>query len=158
MLDFSGSAGGGARFETMFSDNKKSSTSYDNLKAIAYCSLTNDVDNSGSKIAGAFEFPCPQISTSEPLNPYENMNQDGLTFSDYPNIGGTDQSHPEWGWHRIGIKYHEDVTNLAAVESSGADATYKLTVTIYIDGQVVSILSGTDLSNNGKDYKLYTVK
>ncbi|MBP5349143.1 MAG: hypothetical protein J6Z13_02145 [Clostridia bacterium] len=153
MLDFSGSAGGGARFETMFSDNKKNSTSYDNLKAIAYCSLTNDVNNSGSKIAGAFEFPCGQLSTSEPGNPYPNMNQDGQSYSAYPNLGGTDQLHPEWGWHRIGIKYHEDVTNLAAVESSGAAAQYKQTITIYIDGQVVSILSGTDFS-----YKLYTVE
>lgn len=157
-LNFSGTEGGGARLETMFAGVKKSSSTYENTKALLYLSLTNNVSHSGSKIMGAIEYACPQLATSETGNPYPNMNKDGRGFSDYPNLGGTSQNYPEWGWHRIGIKYHEDVTNLAEVESSGADATYKLTVTLYIDGEVVSILSGTDLVSSTYDFKLYTVE
>ena len=158
LLDFSGEVNDGARFETIFASSKSDSTTYGNTKAITYCSLTNDVEDAGCKYAGGFEFPCGQIKTSAPGNPYPGMTSGGGAYSDYPNIGGTDRLHPEWGWHRIGIIYHEDVENIDAVESSGADAQYKMTVTIKIDGEVVSILSGTDLSSSGKDYKLYTVE
>ena len=128
--------------------------------------LTNGGTSTGAKYAGAFEYPCGLISTSETGNPYPDMNKDEQAFSDYPNIGGTDPDHPEWGWHRIGVQYHEEVTNLAAVRDNGADAEYKLTVTLYIDGEVASILSGTELNavetvkdadDIIHDYKLYTV-
>ena len=137
---------------------------YSNYKSIGYWGLSDNVPGSGAQIAGAFEYPNPMIQTNEVGTPYPGMSADGGIYSDYPNIGGTVIKNPEWGWHRIGIIYHEDVTNLAAVESSGADAEYKLTITLYIDGQVVSILSGTDLyyENNEKtvyaDYKLFTVE
>ena len=154
LLNLSPTQENGARLETQFSTKSNGSANY---KALAYWSLTNNVSDSGAKIAGAFEYPCPNISTSEPGNPYPGMTAGGGAFSAYPNIGGTDPDHPEWGWHRVGVKYHQDVTNLAAVRDNGAAAQYKLTVTVYIDGQIVSILSGTSLDKSGNDYKLYTV-
>ena len=154
LLNLSPTQENGARLETQFSTKSNGSANY---KALAYWSLTNNVNDSGAKIAGAFEYPNGNISTSEPGNPYPGMTSGGGAYSAYPNIGGTDPDHPEWGWHRVGIKYHEDVTNLAAVRDNGAAAQYKLTVTVYIDGEVVSILSGTSLDKSGNDYKLYTV-
>ena len=147
---------GGARMETRFSTDKYGK---DNAKSIGYMGLTDGTTSSGAKIAGAFEYPCGMISTSEPGNPYSGMIEDEQGYSAYPNIAGTDPDHPEWGWHRIGIKYHEIVTNLDEVRDNGDEAEYKLIVTLYIDGEVASILSGTDLkSDDGSyDYKLYTV-
>ena len=155
LLNLSPTQENGARLETQFSTKSNGSSSY---RAIAYWSLTNNVNQSGCKFAGGFEYPNGLINVSEPGNPYPNIIQDGQGFSAYPNVGGMDQDHPEWGWHRIGVKYHQDVTNLAAVESSGAAAQYKLTVTVYLDGEVISILSGDHLDRDGKDYKLYTVE
>ena len=160
LLNFSGSNDeGGGYFDTVFANGKTDETTYTNPRSIAFCALTKNADLSASKFAGAFEYPCTQIQTSGAGNPYPNMIHDGRTYSDYPNLGGADPDHPEYGWHRIGIKYHEDVTNLAAVESSGAVAQYKLTVTIYIDGQLVSILNSETVSwENSSVYKLYKVE
>ncbi len=144
---------GGARVLTSFDmDNSGFSGKY---RAIAYASLTNDVADSGANFAGAFEYPSGLIRTSEPGDPHPGMTNGGGAYSAYANLGGTDRDHPEWGWHRVGVVYHEDVTNLNAVKG-GATATYKLTVTIYIDGEVVSILSGTHLDRSDADYKLFT--
>lgn len=167
LLNFSSTVSGGARLETKFAWSYDSKNGAQNAKSIAYLGLTNDAQSTGAKIAGAFEYPCPQIATPEEGNLYPNMNKDEQTFDDYPNIGGSDPDHPEWGWHRIGIRYHEEVTNLALVESSGVAAEYKLTVTLYVDGEIVSVLSGTELEavqtvkdadDIVHDYKLYTVK
>ena len=65
------------------------------------------------------------------------------SFSDYPNIGGSDPANPEWGWHRVGIRLHQEVTNEAAVRE-GDDATYRYVVTTYIDGLPISMLEETD--------------
>ena len=136
---------------------------YGSYKSLGYWGLTDNVPGSGAQIAGAFEYPNPLIQTNEPGNPYPGMNADYGIYSDYPNIGGTVIKNPEWGWHRIGIVYHEDVTNLSAVQTNGDAAQYKMTVTLYIDGEVVSVLSGSDLYyENGShirtaEYQLYTV-
>ena len=131
---------------------------YDNYRSIGYWGLTDNVPGSDACIAGAFEYPNPMIKTSASGNPYPRMIAGLQGYSSYPNIGGPDQYEPEWGWHRIGIVYHEDVTNLAAVRDNGAAEQYKLTVTVYLDGEVVSVLSGANLtsSNGNKDYKLCT--
>lgn len=153
LLNLSNTYNDGARVETRFATADNGTT---NARSIAYWSLTNNVNDAGCKYAGGFEYPCPQISTPGAGNPYPNMVTGGQGYSAYPNIGGDDPLHPEWGWHRIGVIYHEDVTNLSAVRDNGATAQYKLTVTVYIDGEVVSVLSGTTLDNT-TDYKLYTV-
>ncbi|MBR6052547.1 MAG: hypothetical protein IKP55_02040 [Clostridia bacterium] len=153
LLNLSPTYSDGARVLTTF-DTTNGGFSGD-YRAIAYASLTDDVADSGANFAGAFEYPSGLIQTSEPGDPHPGMTAGGGAYSAYANIGGTDRAYPEWGWHRIGVVYHEDVTNLNAVKG-GAAATYKLTVTIYIDGEVVSILSGTHLDRNKADYKLFT--
>ena len=78
----------------------------------------------------------------------------GQPYDQYPNIGGADQDNPEWGWHRIQYRLHQDVTNLAELEAdteAGATkAAYKLTVTLYIDGVAAAMLEGSsgDSYNN----------
>lgn len=153
LLNLSNTVNNGARVETLFSSADDGIT---NAKSLAYWGLTDNVVNSGAKFAGAFEYPCDDIKTDETGNPYPGMIAGGREFSAYPNVGGMDRDHPEWGWHRIGVVYHEDVTNLDAVKNNGDPAEYKLIVTVYLDGEVISILSGTDLVANGKSYKLYT--
>ena len=155
LLNLSNSTNDGARIETRFDTTEDGMS--EGYRSIAYWSLTNNVKDSGSKIAGAFEYPSGQIKTSLPGNPYPGMIAGGGAYSAYPNIGGTNQASPEYGWHRVGVVYHEEVTNLAAVRDNGASAQYQLTVTVYIDGEVVSILGGTNLDSQGNDYKLYTV-
>ena len=89
---------------------------------------------------------------------YPNMVDGGLENS--PHVGGSDAENPEYGWHRIGIVYHEEVTNVDAVKG-GADAEYYLTVSLYIDGNLVSVLCADDnlASDSGNyDLKLYTAE
>ena len=81
----------------------------------------------------------------------------GGAFGDYPNILGADQENPEKGWHRIGIRYHEEVTNVDAVKG-GADAEYYLTVTYYVDGVCVAKLCANDCTDGGYDCKLFTAE
>ena len=82
----------------------------------------------------------------------------------YPNIGGANkgdgQAHgdPQWGWHRVGIRFREEVTNVEAVKG-GAAATYYIQLWVYIDGILVFHNSGTDhLKNDGSDRKLFSAK
>ena len=90
---------------------------------------------------------------------YPNM-ATGSEYADFPHVGGDDENNPEYGWHRIGIVYHEEVTNVNAVKG-GADAEYYLTVSLYIDGRLVSVLCSTDnLAEDSNDYdlKLFTAE
>ena len=123
---------------------------------LAYMSLTDDNPDADCAYAGGFEYG--SFRTSETGNPYPNMTPPaGDLYSDFPNIGGTNQASPEWGWHRVGIRVHEEVTNLAEVKASDVAAQYKLTATIYLDGEVVSILSD-NLTNFNSNNLLYTAK
>lgn len=165
LLNLSPTVNKGARVEMRFSPPDDEYGVSANAKAIAYYSLTDNVTNAGSKIAGAFEYPCGQINTSLAGDPYPKMCEHnavggfGSNYEDFANIGGTDRNHPEWGWHRIGVRYHQEVTNdLADVAAGTADAEYALTVEIYIDGELVSRLGGTELPGGTNDYKLYTVE
>ncbi|MBP5610402.1 MAG: hypothetical protein J6X72_03590, partial [Clostridia bacterium] len=49
-----------------------------------------------------------------------------------------DQNDPEYGWHRIGIRIHQDLANEAALKkdttANKTKATYVLTLTVYFDG------------------------
>ena len=90
---------------------------------------------------------------------YPNM-ATGSEYADFPHVGGEDEENPEYGWHRIGIVYHEEVINVNAVKG-GADAEYYLTVSLYIDGNLVSVLCSTDNlaeDSNNYDLKLYTAE
>ena len=122
---------------------------------IVYWSPVADNDDAACKFAGGFEYGT--MRTSETGNPYPKMTEPaGDKYTDFPNIGGTDEEHPEWGWHRVQIRLHQEVTNEAAVKT-GTAATYKCTTTIYIDGVLVSILSSTDIkTEKSTDHKLFT--
>ena len=123
---------------------------------LVYWSPVSDNSDADCKFAGGFEYGT--MRTSEEGNPYPKMTKPnvGDSYADFPNIGGTDQANPEWGWHRVQIRVHEEVTNLEEVKT-GAAAAYKCTTTIYIDGVLVSILSSTDMmGDNTNDNKFFT--
>ena len=63
----------------------------------------------------------------------------------------------QWGWHRVSIRYREEVTNVDAVKA-GEAATYKLTMWVYIDGVLVLHFSDSDHMRNGVSYKLFTAE
>ena len=153
LLDFSPTANGGARVESCFSVSESGTES---SRAFVRWGLPEGGSTVNAKYPGAFEYASSQIKTSEAENPYPKMISNGGYYSDYPNVAGSDRLHPEWGWHRVGIVYHEEVTNLDAVRD-GSNANYKLTVSIYLDGELVSVLSGNNLYVGENKYLLYTV-
>ena len=108
-------------------------------EAIVYWSPAADISDAWCKYAGGFEatgdnFVVP-ISDSEVKTP-ANMAKEGGAFADYPNIGGN--AGAQYGWHRIGVRIHEEVANAAALKkdttAGKTAATYVLTETVYFDG------------------------
>lgn len=127
---------------------------------LAYWSPINGISGNDCQYAGGFEwcgsFVTP-ISDGEVTTP-AGMVGSGVEYADYPNLAGANQASPEYGWHRIGLRYHEEVTNADAVKG-GANAEYYLTVTIYVDGVAIAKL-GADACTTGsdRDCKLYTAE
>ena len=134
---------------------------------ICYWSPVADNNNADCKFAGGFEYGT--MRTNEQGNPYPQMTKPvGDSIDEFPNIGGinggdgTLQGEPQWGWHRVQIRLHIDVTNADALKADTTagttKATYKCTTTIYIDGVLVSILSSDSMTdkNNSYDNKLFT--
>ena len=110
-----------------------------NKEPVLLWSPMNNMDYSDCKYAGGFEwmgnFSTP-ISDAEVTTP-ATMCGVNPNYSDYPNIGGADQANPEWGWHRIQVRVHQELRDEAAVKTgaAGGDAKdYVATVTVYIDG------------------------
>ena len=112
-----------------------------NAEAVVYWSPTVNVSDAWCKFAGGFEatgdnFKNP-VSDGTVTTP-AGMVKEGGGYADYPNVGGADQSSPEYGWHRIGIRIHEDLTNASALKkdtvANKTQATYVLTLTVYFDG------------------------
>ncbi len=137
------------------------------INNIAYWSPVADNSNADCKFAGGFEYGT--MRTSEPGNPYPQMTPPvGDSINEFPNIGGfnggdgIDQGETQWGWHRVQIRLHIDVTNADALKADAAAgataATYKCITTIYIDGVLVSILSSDTMTNGSVSYdnKLFT--
>ncbi len=143
-----------------------------NSNDLVYWSPADNVSGAWCKYAGGFEAGhAVSIDSTTPVGGYTNTNYPNMGtdpgegdfgFAGYPNIGGSDQANPEWGWHRVGIRVHEDVTNMTAVKSGSEHPTYRVTVTTYIDGVAVSELykqgqagslfsTTKDGSNNIKD-------
>ena len=116
--------------------------------SISYFSPTNNLSGSDCKYAGGFETSggtgtIPAAGAS--FTP-AGMPSGGAAYSEYPNLGGADQANPEYGWHRVGFRIHQDVTNIAELEADTEAGTtkadYKITVTLYIDGVKVAMLEG----------------
>ena len=113
---------------------------------LTYWNPTAGIGNSMCPYAGGFE--AGDLRTVSPegaaYTPAGMCDFDGA-YSDYPNIGGQDPANPEWGWHRVGVRLHQEVANEAEVRG-GADAAYRYVVTTYIDGAPVSMLEGAEFS------------
>ena len=133
-------------------------------KGVCYWSLADAVSNSDSPFAGSFEYSGLRSIAADGVSytPAGMIPPVGSSYDDYPNIGGTDQLNPEWGWHRIQIRVHEEVTNLSEMQADMSNEEghvtpeYYLTATTYIDGKAVSKLCGNSLeSDNHTDYKLF---
>ena len=103
---------------------------------------------SDAAVAGAFEwmgnFATP-ISDSEVTTP-ATMCGASDKYADYPNIMGADPDHPEYGWHRVGIRYHLELLD----GKSGADLKdYVGIATCFVDGVAIFKLStGADGMQN----------
>ncbi|MBR4336221.1 MAG: hypothetical protein IKP74_07190 [Clostridia bacterium] len=111
--------------------------------------------------AGGFEWG--GIHHAEADCPYPRFTYDnacgglGELYEDFPNLGGTDEDKPEWGWHRVGIRYREELINAEEVREETADAAYNLEMWVYIDGTLVIHTSATDLiAYDDTDRKLFS--
>ena len=135
-------------------------------KNCIYWAPTAGVKWSDSPVAGSFEYGgCDQ---NEPDNPYPRFTPNnpegiGTAYTDFPNIGGPDPDNIEWGWHRVSVRLHEEVTNEAALMADSVagetPAEYKLTVWVYIDGELVVHAYANDLrADSGEDRKLYSAE
>ena len=147
-----------ATIDTRFTSTKAGTSGN---SGIVRWELADDIESEWctSKFAGAFEVAA--LKTSEPDSPYPRFDTTVDDVTAYPNIGGANLGDGEplgetrWGWHRVSIRYRNEVTNVDAVKA-GDDATYKLQVWVYIDGVLVLHNSGTDHKWNGSDRKLFS--
>lgn len=120
--------------------------------SVVWMSMRSNMPESFCQYIGGFEsIAYGQINAGDTVTP-PGMCGSG-TYSDYPNVLGADQANPEWGWHRIGVRIHEEVTNLDAVKT-GEDPIYKMSASTYVDGVLVSTLYEINPAN---PEKLYTV-
>ena len=136
---------------------------------LTWMSLKNNASGSDCTFAGGFEYGSLRTVEFGPAGMSEQTatgNKTGNTYADFPNIGGTDQNNPEWGWHRVGVKFHQEVSNedaLKADTTGDVEATYYFFVETYIDGVLVSRLSNASSPDfNGstaiKENLLFTAK
>ena len=137
-----------------------------NSESILYWSPVADISDAWCKYAGGFEatgdnFSVP-VSDSEVKTP-ANIAQEGGGFADYPNIAATDPGVvPKYGWHRIGIRIHEELTNASTLKkdtvAGKTRAIYVVTETVYFDG-VPAYKLKTKTNKKGMKYSanlLYT--
>ena len=109
---------------------------------------------SGSK-AGGFENTA--LRTVE-YGPAGMIHGNG-SYSDYPNIGGSNEGNPEYGWHRLAFVIHEELLKTSGVSNTGDNsvvdgASYRISQTCYIDGVKVYELSNrSDPSFDASTYK-----
>ena len=133
---------------------------------LIWMSLCDNCGGSSCPYAGGFEYgglrtvevgPAT-MSTPDPASP---------TYDNYPNIGGEDRDNPEWGWHHVQIRLHEEITNADALkadtEAKATAAVYRVYTECYVDGVLLFRLSNAPTTVNGdstlpkKNY-LYTAE
>ena len=85
-----------------------------------YLSTVNGINGNDCQFAGGFETGSRIEQISGPQMPVGSTNPE-----DYPYIGG-------YGWHRIGVRVHQDV------EVVGGVAVYSATATLYVDGERIA--------------------
>ena len=129
---------------------------------LTYWSGSDEPKASWCPYAGGFEGA--EFDGGQPAG----MGTNHGAYSNYPNIGGSvaaadadnlENGH-EWGWHRVGVRVHQEVSNLAALiadtEPGATAPTYRTTVTVYFDGEEVFSVYG-DYGSNKVQHRLYTV-
>ena len=113
---------------------------FDGNKPIYFFSPVPGCQTSDAEFSGAFEymgnFDTP-ISDAEVTTP-ATMCRKSPNYSDYPNIAGPDEANPEYGWHRVGIRYHLELTEGKTGE---ALTDYVAIATCYVDGVAIFKLS-----------------
>ena len=123
--------------DSRFATNEAGNSGNNN---IVYWSLTGNIKGSDCKFPGGFEWG--GISGDPGDNPYPRFAGVHDDITAYPNLGGnnngdgTAQTNDKYGWHRVSIRYHEEVTNVDAVKSGNA-ASYLNEMWVYIDGVLV---------------------
>ena len=113
-----------------------------------WMSLTNNAKGSDGIYAGGFEYSALRTVEYGPAGMSRqtaNGNNVGTEYSDFPNIGGSDQANPEWGWHRVAFVVHEELLNANALKAdtyaNATAAEYLITFTCYVDGVKLYTLS-----------------
>ena len=147
-----------AAIDTRIASNKAGTTGN---SGIVRWELADDLTSKWctSKFAGAFEVAA--LETSEPDSPYPRFDTTIDDITAYPNIGGANLGDGQplgdtrWGWHRVSIRYRNEVTNPLDV-MAGGNATYKLQVWVYVDGVLILHNSGPDHQWKGSDRKLFS--
>ena len=139
---------------------------------VMWMSLVDNAKGSDGIFAGGFEYTATRTVEYGPDGMSQqtaNDNKVGNQYTDFPNIGGnvaasaTDLNNGhEWGWHRVALVIHEELTNEAAVKT-GEDASYLITCSVFIDGVKIYTLSNTESPDfNKSSYKdhnlLFTAK
>ena len=126
-------------------------------KPLYYFSPVVGCPTSDAAVAGAFEWMGnfkTTVSDAEVTTP-ATMMAPSSNYADYPNINGTDPDHPEYGWHRIGVRYHFELLD----GKTGAElADYRGTVTVYLDGTAIYKLSTGDLGMQDKEAHLFNAE
>ena len=129
---------------------------------VIWMSLKDNASGSDCIFAGGYEYGGLRtvdvgpktMSTPVPTN---------KTFDCWPNIGGAVQADyndlnngHEWGWHRIGVRMHQELLNEAELVAYRADAEgekpeakYLMWAECYIDGALIFKLSNAETTENG---------
>ena len=129
---------------------------------IIWMSLKDNASGSDCIFAGGYEYGGlrtvnvgpKSMSTPVPTN---------KTFDCWPNIGGAVQADynnlnngHEWGWHRVGLRLHQELLNEAELVAYRADAEgekpeakYLMWAECYIDGVLIFKLSNAETTENG---------
>ncbi|MBO6019626.1 MAG: hypothetical protein J6P88_00390, partial [Clostridia bacterium] len=128
---------------------------------IVWMSLCDNCGGSDCPYAGGFEYGGLRTVEYGPVTMSTPVPAEA-SYEKWPNIGGADQANPEYGWHHVQMRVHEEVTNLDEVKA-GERATYLVYVEYYLDGTLLFKLSNAPTTVNGnstlkvKNY-LYTAE
>lgn len=119
---------------------------------IYWVALKDGASGCHSPYAGGFE-RCATLRTVEygPEGMGARISGDGTEYADYPNIGGSDQENPEYGWHRLAFVYHQELLNadalMADTTANATAAEYLVTSTGYLDGEKIFKISNRTSEN-----------
>ena len=114
---------------------------------IVWMSLCDECGGSDCPYAGGFEYGGLRTVDVGPATMSTPVPEEA-SYEKWPNIGGADKDNPEYGWHHVQMRVHEEVTNLDEVKA-GERATYLVYVEYYLDGTLLFKLSNAPTTVNG---------